>query len=400
MKKILFTINTMGRGGAERALLELLNRLDGRGYEVSLYVLLGQGELAGQLPPFVRLLNKNYQYGSVLDKAGRRSMAKTVVNAFFRNGNYIKKLGSVVRNFAVMRKSGRMQKDKLFWRVLSDGAPRFSQTWDLAVSWLEGGAVYYTADHVNARKKAAFIHINYESAGYTPKMDQGCWREFDRIFAVSDETRKCFLAVYPEYAKKVSVFSNIIDKERIRRMAARPGGFSDSYGGLRLLTVGRLTYQKAFDIAMEAMRLIKDAGYRARWYVLGEGDQRHRLEKRVEALGLQEDFLLLGAVENPYPYYLQADVYVHATRFEGRSIVLQEAQTLGCAVVASNCNGNRQQIIDGQDGLLCDLTPQAVADSVISLLKDKEKREKLGRAAYEKEMPAGGDMEKLLKLLM
>ena len=65
-----------------------------------------------------------------------------------------------------------------------------------------------------------------------------------------------------------------------------------------------------------------------------------------------------GAVANPFPYFKQSDIYVHASRFEGKSIAIQEAQTLGCAIIASDCNGNREQIIDGEDGLLCELTPE------------------------------------------
>ena len=156
---------------------------------------------------------------------------------------------------------------------------------------------------------------------------------------------------------------------------------------------------KADVTAIEAMKLLKDRGYRARWYVLGEGDQRRALEKKIAALGLQEDFLLLGAVENPYPYYAQADLYIHATRFEGKSIAIQEAQTLGRAVVDSDCNDNREQIEDGADGLLCRLTPEAVADSIASLLEDEEKRIALGQAAGRRDFAQGQELETFLALL-
>ena len=142
----------------------------------------------------------------------------------------------------------------------------------------------------------------------------------------------------------------------------------------------------AYDIAIEAMSILKRSGRKIRWYVLGEGEQRKRLEKMIDAFGLKEDFLLLGAVENPYPYYAQADIYVHATRFEGKSIAIQEAQILGCAIVASDCGGNRELITDGEDGVLCELTPQAVADSIEGLLENEGKRKKLGRMAKSREI--------------
>ena len=71
------------------------------------------------------------------------------------------------------------------------------------------------------------------------------------------------------------------------------------------------------------------------------------LTAQIEQLGLQNAFILVGAVNNPYPYYTQADLYVHATRFEGKSIAIQEAQTLGCPMVVSDCSGNREQVIQG-----------------------------------------------------
>lgn len=399
MKKIIFVVNTMGRAGAETALLELLKALRHPDYELFLYVIMGQGEMIRHLPSYVKLLNDRFSEQSVLSQKGKRVMMKTVCRAFFKNGGYAGKLRGICRNASEMRRAGRLQTDKLLWRMLSDGAQRFDDTFDLAVAYLEGASAYYVADHVKARKKAAFIHIDYAGAGYTRAMDQGCWERFDRIFGVSDEVKEHFLKVYPEYEEKTGVFHNIVDQEAIRRRAGEAGGFQDDYDGMRLLTVGRLTRQKAYDIAIDAMKILKDRGYRARWYVLGEGDQRRALEKKIHALGLDEDFLLPGAADNPFPYYRQTDLYVHATRFEGKSIAIQEAQTLGCAVIASDCNGNREQIRNGQDGILCGLSPQAIADSIGSLLEDEEKRKRIGQEAAEKSTTQGQELQMLLELL-
>lgn len=419
-KKILFVINTMGRAGAETAMLELLKALDSPEYDISLYVIMGQGEMIGKLPPYVRLRNLRFNAHSVLSREGKWGMMKTVCKAFFRNGGQIKKIRSIVKNFSSMRRRGKFQADKMLWRMLSDGSRRFEERFDLAVAWLEGASAYYVAEYVKAARKCAFIHIDYESAGYTREMDRNCWDSFEKIFMVSQEVKDHFLAVYPEYADRAEIFHNLVDQEGIRRQSAVRGGFfngiggvsngiggvsngmegvSNGYEGKRLLTVGRLTYQKAYDIAIDAMKLLKDRGYKARWYVLGEGDQRKALEKKIAALQLKEDFMLLGAVDNPYPYYAQADIYVHATRFEGKSIAIQEAQTLGCAVIASDCNGNREQIENGVDGILCQLTPEGIAESIGTLLQNEELRKKLGKAAERKTMAQEQELQKLLDLL-
>ena len=382
----MFVINTMGKAGAETALLEFLKKLDGD-CEIFLYVLMNQGEMLLQVPPDVHILNQSFRYLSVFTGKGRRQMMRTVLRAFWKNGGWFRKLYHIFKSFKSMLKTGRFQIAKLLWRTISDGSERFDMEFDLAVAWLEGASVYYVADHVKAHKKAAFLHIDYEKAGYTKEMDEACWRQYEQIFAVSSEVKKGFQAFYPEYEEKVSVFHNYIDRELISRRAEEAGGFQDNYDGTRILTVGRLSYQKAYDIAIEAMAHLKLSGYPVRWYVLGEGYQRKYLEKKISEFGLKKDFLLLGAVENPYPYYKQTDIYVHATRYEGKSIAIQEAQALGCAIIASDCSGNREQITDGSDGLLCALEPAAVADSITELLRDEEKRKKLGRMAKVRQIP-------------
>lgn len=389
MKKILFVVNTMGRAGAELSLLSLLKKLGGKGYEISLYVLVGQGEMIKEVPPYVKLLNPVFSTESVLSKAGRRRLVKIVFTALLKNGGYIRKFSYIVRNLAGMLGRGRIQPDKLLWRILADGAVRFPENFDLAVAWLEGGSAYYVADWVKAEKKAAFIHIDYEKAGYTKEMDRNCWVHFDKIFAVTGDAREKFLAVYPEYKEKTAVFPNIIDQEYIRYRAEEEGGFPDEYDGMRILTVGRLTYQKGYDIALEAMKILKDSGCHVKWYVLGDGDRRESLERKIALLGLEKDFMLLGSVENPYPYYKQTDLYVHAVRFEGQGIAVLEAQTLGCAVIVSDYCGSREQIGDGKYGDSCELTPEGIAESIRILLDDREHREELKRMASTKKVPEG-----------
>lgn len=399
MKKVLFVINTLGCAGAETALIELLKSLDEKEYELSLYVLMGQGEMIDKIPENVKLLNDHYCKDSVLSKQGKQAMMKTVWRSFWGNGNVFGKFAYIVRTFSAMRRTGKFQPDKILWRVISDGSPRFEETYDLAVAYLEGGSTYYVADHVKAKKKAAFIHIDYESSGYTRGMDRNCFDKMDRIFTVSDEVKKHFLNVYPKYQDKVKVFHNIINQDEIRRKAEEGTGFEDHFDGVRLLTVGRLTYQKAYDIAIDAMKLIKDRGYKVRWYILGEGSERPALEKKVKELGLEKEFLMPGAASDPFPYYKQADIYVHATRFEGKSIAIQEAQTLGCAIIASDCNGNREQIVQEKDGLLCLLEPESIAEAVISLVEDRDKRIRLENAAKEKDIVHKGEIKLLLELM-
>ncbi|MBO5458987.1 MAG: glycosyltransferase [Lachnospira sp.] len=398
-KSVLFVINTMGQAGAEMAMLAMMKMFNPEEYDISLYVLMGQGEMIHNLPENVKLLNDTYCDTSVLVKEGKKHMIKTVLGAGINRANFIRLFVYLLANGFIMLSKRRIQSDKLLWRVLSDGAKRFDNTFDLAIAYLEGGSAYYVADHVNARKKAAFIHIDYGMSGYTRSLDKDCYLSFDRIFTVSDEVKENFLKAYPECKAATEVFHNFLDTERIMKKSMESGGFHDGFDGIRLLTVGRITYQKAYDIAVAAMKILKDDQKNVRWYVLGDGPEREKIQRLINENGLQKDFILLGPNSNPYTYFRQADIYVHATRFEGKSIAIQEAQVLKCVIVASDCNGNREQIENGKDGVLCPLTPHDIAKAIEELLDNKDLRDKYAKEAGKRIINHTEDMEMIYELL-
>ncbi|MFA9462738.1 MAG: glycosyltransferase [Velocimicrobium sp.] len=398
-KKVLFVINTLGHAGAEMAMLELMKQFDENQYELSLYVLMAQGELVHRVPSHVKLRNSTYNDKSVLSKEGYTNMLKTICIAARRNANGIRLMPYMIKNGCRMINGHHFQIEKLVWRLVSDGADHLEETYDLAIAYLEGGSAYYVADHVKAKQKAAFVHIDYAKAGYTRMLDRDCYLKFNRIFTVSDEVKEHFLKAYPECQLRTRVFHNFINQEEIIRKSKDGEGFVDHYNGIRLLTVGRLTNQKAYDIAIDAMVLLKKQNYNIRWYILGEGPERKRLEQKIGKVGLVKDFYLLGAVFNPYPYYVKTDIYVHATRFEGKSIAIQEAQTLGCAIIASNSSGNREQIRNEKDGILCELQAEKIAESIMRLVNDKKLRETFSKVSRHKKINYCEDMDMLLELL-
>lgn len=312
MKKVLFVINTLGGAGAEKALLELLKKFPEKEYDVSLYVLLAQGELIHQIPEHVKVLNNSYSDASVLSKKGKRILNRKIFKRLFVRGAVFKNLGYMLRNMATMLKKRKLYPDKLLWRVMADSAQVIDGHYDMAVAFLEGGSTYYIHDHIRADRKVTFLHVDYSYAGYSRSLDRDCYLNFDRVFTVSDEVKKSFLEVYPECRSYTGVFHNLLDNEEIIRKSKLAGGFEDAYDGKRILTVGRLTAQKAYDIA------------------------------------------------------------------------IQEAQILGCTLLVSDCSGNREQVIDGVDGKMCQLTPEGISAGIEELLSDEEKCREYGKKASEK----------------
>lgn len=395
MKKVLFCINTLSRAGAETALLELLGRMQDADCKIDLYVITGMGELSNRLPGYVTLLNQDYSTESVLGEAGRKQLTGRVLKAFFRRGNGLRLLPYLMKNAALMLRNGKLRKDKLSYRLLAQSGEENRTEYDLAVAFLEGGSAYYAADRVKAKRKIAFIHVDYALAGYSRELDLGCYEAFDRIYAVSEEVKKSFLSVYPEYEAKTDIFENLFSAENVREQSLEEGGFEDAFDGKRILTVARLVPQKALEVSVEACSLLKHAGIHCRWYVLGEGESRSKLERQIKDLGLEQDFVLLGRKENPYPYMRQADLCVQASAFEGKSIAVREEMALGRCVLVSDTNGSRELIKNLENGLVCDFTSQAIYEKIKHILSEEELRGTLGAAAAQTVIPEENWYEKL-----
>lgn len=402
-KKILFVMNTMGRAGAERALIALINTLPKEEYDISLQVLINRGEIFDEIPSHVKLLNKHPDNRSVLSFGGKIALIKTTLRCFFYRLRGFKLLGYLCRNLIIQIKQHQFAPDKLLWRIIANGTKAPKEFFDLAVAYLEGGSTYFVSDFVRARKTASFLHIDYQKAGYGKNLDLDAYSRITRIFSVSKEAGESFCQVYPEYREKVYLFRNIINTDWIKQMSQEElpatDPFIQSNAKYKLLTVGRLNYQKAYDIAIPALRLLRDHGFDADWFILGEGPLEKELRTQIRQEGLEEHFILLGSQANPYPYYLQATLYIHATRFEGKSIAIEEAQVLGKAIVASDCTGNREQIENGVSGYLVSLNPTAVAEHIEQLLSDPQKCRQFEKASAGTDLKHPEDMNAFLELL-
>ena len=375
-KKILFVTNTMGRAGAEKCLQALLELLDPEKYDLSVYSIINRGELYSDMPEYVRILNRNPCTKSVLDSKGLAAIARQILWSLLKRFSFITYIPYFFRVLFHQIKVRRIDFSKLFWMLLARNAKRFDEEYDLAVAFIEGAATYYVANYVNAKKKATYVHIDYLAAGYSPKLDKKYYDKFDRVFCVSDTVRKVFLTAYPEYDNKTFFFHNMVPRERIIRLSKEGEGFTDGFEGLRILTVGRLHYQKAYDLAIPALAELRRRGHDVRWYVIGEGAEEDNLRALIRQNGVEDSFILLGTTPNPYPFIAGCDIYSQASRFEGWCIALAESLVLARPVLASRCAGNEEQVTDGETGVLIDLSIENIVEGMEKLITSPELREK------------------------
>jgi glycosyltransferase involved in cell wall biosynthesis len=402
-KRVLFVINTLGRAGAETALVALLKRLDCAVLDIDLYVCLGQGELIDEIPDYVHVLNREYDGSSVLTSDGKKKLKMRVVKMLLSKGIIFKNLPYIIGNvFNNLSQHRKISVEKLLWRGVADaGKGSVRGHYDLAVAYIEGASAYFVDRYVNADKKAGFIHVDYGMAGYSRKLDNCCFDRFDRVFTVSDEVRESFLNIYPECEALTQVFHNLIDVDavKLKSKAFEPKELENSKDKLKLLTVCRLTAQKSLEVSVEAMKILRDGGLNAVWYVVGDGEEREKLTGLIRKYGLEDCFILLGTRDNPYPYFANADIYVHATKFEGKSIAIQEAQILELPVIASDCSGNREQVENGVDGCLCQFDARHIADAVLNMNDNRDKWSEFTEKASRRISENAEELDKIYNLL-
>lgn len=398
-KKILFIINTMGRGGAEFSLIQFMRKFDPERYDLHLYVMLGQGELIKYVPDNVVLLNSSYDPTDVLSEKGKRVLHRRTLRLLMRKGALVRNLPNVVYNLIHLRRKIKKHPEKVLWRVLAESAPVPKERYNLAVAYLEGASTYFLSDKVKADRKIAFFHTDYLRSGYTPQLDQDAYEKIDRIFCVSEQGRDSFLTAYPQYRDKTEVFYNIIDRDAIMERATLPCSFDeDGYAGIRIVTLARLIKLKAIDKSIRTMNRLRNQGIDARWYVFGEGSERVFLEREIHLYGLQDRFFLPGAADNPFSYLAKGDIYVQCSEYEGRSLAISEAQLLGKPVIISNHSGNVGQVNHMVDGVLVDFTSKAIAEAIIDLIDKPELRASIGQNAAQK-MEHGCDSKDFYRIL-
>ncbi|MFQ8600700.1 MAG: hypothetical protein ACLSAP_09035 [Oscillospiraceae bacterium] len=112
-------------------MIELIKQLDPSRYEIHLFPLISRGEMFTKLPAHVRVLGPKPNTGSVLSLQGRMALARTILKCMVRKGGIFTSAPYLARNWRAQRQAGRVQPDKLFWKLISDRSPRFDTEYDL-----------------------------------------------------------------------------------------------------------------------------------------------------------------------------------------------------------------------------------------------------------------------------
>lgn len=356
----------MNIGGSEKALISLLNEFDYSKYEVDLQLFKQEGLFLREIPEEVNLLDvpKNYHY---FDGSYRKVLNTLKPHLIFNRYRFKK---------AMQKAKSPAEAEQLAWKFLSRAVDPLDKEYDVAVGYLEKKPIYFVVDKVRAKTKIGFIHNDYTNIKVNPELDKPYFEKLDYICSVSNHCVEILKSTFPVFAEKIKLVPNLFSEKLILRKAQESVTEVDmTKSFVQIVSIGRLAEQKGFDLAIEAANVLKQRGFKFRWLILGEGPLRTPLEKQIEDLNLEEQFTLLGNHTNPYKFLQQADLVVQTSRFEGKSIAIDEAKLLNRIVLTTNYPTVRDQITDGVDGFICGFAPQELADRIIAVTNDTKLKE-------------------------
>lgn len=387
-RKILIVTMSLYNGGAERSLVNFLNELPENKYEVDLLLFKREGAYLKQVPSYVNILQTPCNIVKLFSSF--RQAGKFLMIKFF---------GSLLSRclYGHTHKAGGFR-----WKYFySKHIDVLTEKYDVAIAYFSGEIDYFVDEKVQADKKIVWVHNDYKASGHSREYDYPHFQNMDAIVTISEKCADILKEVFPEFTDKIYNIPNITSSLVLRRRAEEfyPQEYQRSKKRYKLLSVGRLAEQKGFDMAVSAAALLKKAGVSFDWFIIGNGPLEKQLERQMKKEGVEDCFKLIGVRENPYPYMKNCDLVVQSSRYEGKSVVLDEAKILAKPIVATDYPTVKDQIIDGEEGIITKMNPQGIAEGIEKLLRDRELSAHIQKSLSEHEYGNQQDVEKYIDLI-
>ena len=359
---ILFTIGVLDGGGVTKSLLSLLDTIDKEEYNVSILIGSYLGKSDKDVPAGVQILKNNTL--SLLTE-GVRGLPKLI-----KKGHILLAVGSIIRIILSAINKGWAG----WW--LSRLMPSIDkEEYDLIVDYNGQHMLYYMIDKLRGKHKVTFFHSDYQKWLYYYAMDKKYFEKADAIFTISETCVQSLQELFPQVANKVKLMENISNPRAIKQKSLKHIDFKRKHQYV-LLSLGHICINKGSDIALEVAVQLKKKGIDFEWLFAGSISKDMDYAHHVEQLDLKDNIRFLGPVENPYPYIKEADIFVHLSRFEGKSIALDEAKILCKPIVVTNFSSVHDQFEDDVNASICEMNADSATQRILELLNNKNLQDK------------------------
>lgn len=365
----------MLNGGAEKVLIDILKNFDYSKYDVTLLLETEDGPYMDDIPQHVKLIT------------------------FHKKNLWIERLYRYFSMFGCKRLAYFfLCKLPLIWYLKG-------MRFDTIISFMEGMSVKmhsYIFD--KAVKNISWVHIDLKKKHWSLdffkncKEESWCYQKMDNIVFVSQDAKNRFRELFDIDEDKLKVVYNLIDCDEIVRLSKCKPVEKKKF---TICMVGRLNKQKRYDRALEVASKLKNNGYDLEFWVLGDGELKTELKNEIFKLGLQDNFLLLGFVKQPYSYINQADILFLCSESEGFSLVVCEALCLGKPVVSTCTSGPTELISKSRGGIIVNEDIDSIYNGLKQMIDNKSFREEcsINAVAFSKTFNVQETMQRIYDLI-
>ena len=347
--KVLVLHGHLSMGGEERVLLNVLKNLVELNYDVDLLITWNHKEnnlFENEIPKKV-----NYEF---------------LFNNYDGKSKIIKEIYRLQTKLTYLKKVKKIIKEKKYDIVIdySSNLLKYNNL-DIKVpvfAWIHFSLTF--GEHLNTDKIEKY---------------KKQYKKYEKILAICDTMRDEFVKILGMDEKKVELVYNPIDLETIRKKAETIDKKYENY--LKqdyFLQVSRLTEQKQPEHLVDIYYKLKQQGIKEKLYFIGNGEKIELIKQKIREYNLENDVVLLGQIENPYPFFKNAKLFVHTAKYEGLPTVLLESLAFGTPVVAYDCPTGPKDIL-GQNSEYGKLIPlndkDTFVEKVYELMNKNEKYE-------------------------
>lgn len=329
-KNVLFLIESLGGGGAEKVLSTLIKYIDRERFDITVCVISGGGIYEKEIAERVR------------------------VHRVLKSASSYSGLGKVWC---------RIKYQMIYhwlptWLVYQLFIPKGN---DVEVAFVEGFATRLLASSTNRQtRKIAWVHCDLQNQPWpistgvfgSLKEEKCAYEKYDSVVCVSKQVESVMKEYYG-LANTMTIY-NPIDVYGIRQLASQENEWDVASSKFNVISVGRLERVKGYDELLPIIGKVRDRCNDIHLWLVGEGTQVASLKGLVKKIGIEDCITFTGFVKNPYSLMSQMDLFVCSSRAEGFSLVIAEAMTLGVPVVSIDCAGPRELISKYGEGVLCD----------------------------------------------
>ena len=394
-KRIFISMHYLELGGAEAALIGMLQAMDYDRYDVDLFLHSHQGEMMQFIPKEVNLLAEIKEYSMI-----EKPMLEVLGRGCFRVVQArLKAKWQFQRH---LKRKGLKESAASFQYVGNAVTPILPSLvylgeYDLAISFLNPHNI--VRDKVKAKKKVCWIHTDYTRIDVNAELELPVWASYDQVISISPDVTRTFLQVFPSLEGKIVEMENILSAEFIRKRADEfDAGVELKGDGVKILSVGRFCEAKNYDNVPDICRRIREGGVNLRWFLIGYGDDS-LIHQRIHEAGMEEYVIILGKRSNPYPYIKACDIYAQPSRYEGKSVTVREAQILCKPVVVTDYPTAKSQITHGVDGVIVPLDNESCAKGIVDFVQNRLLRYQIVDYLQRHDYGNEGEIQKLYDLI-